>query len=264
MSGTTDAYTDEEMMVVAGAREIRDGELVFIGMRLPLLCYALAQARHAPRAIGLFESGLVRDSPPTGPIRTMGDLPNQEGALQSTSLLTVMGELSRGRVDLGFLGAGEIDRHGNLNSTWVTEKGRRIRLPGSGGACDIASLARRVVVILREEPRRIREVVSYLTSPGQGDGPGWRERVGLPPGGTVRVITQRAIYALPPPSLALTVESIHPGIPREDLAFASAGEGRVPETRRPDLEELAALRRFVVPPNPESDPPERSQDPRSL
>ncbi|EQD79251.1 coenzyme A transferase, partial [mine drainage metagenome] len=151
----------------------------------------------------------------------MCDLPNQLGALQATGLLTVMSELTRGRIDLGFLGAGEVDRYGNLNSTWVGPNGRRIRLPGSGGACDIASLARRVVVVLREEGHRFQERVTYLTSPGHGEGNGWRERVGLPPGGTVRVITQRGVYGFPSPDRSMVVESIHPGVSPEELAIVS-------------------------------------------
>jgi glutaconate CoA-transferase subunit B len=244
LSAGQGGFTPEEMMVVAGARQIRDGELVFIGMRLPILCYAVAKALHAPKAVGLFESGLLRDAPPGGPIMTMCDLPNQEGALAATGLLSVMAELQRGRVQLGFLGAGEVDRFGNLNSTWVEGGGRRVRLPGSGGACDIAALARRVVVILREEPHRFRERVFYLTSPGHGDGPGWRQRVGLPPGGPVRVITQRAVYGFPEGTRRITVESIHPGVDPGELAFPADRPERVPVTEAPTPEELEAVRHF--------------------
>jgi glutaconate CoA-transferase subunit B len=236
-------FTPGEMMVVAGAREIADGELVFIGMRLPLLCYAVAKQIHAPRAVGLFENGLLRDAPPAGGMMTMSDLTNQTLALGAWGLVEVMSLMQRGRVQLGFLGAGEVDAHGNLNSTWVESRGGRVRLPGSGGACDIASLAGRLVVILREEPHRFRERVTYLTSPGHGDGPGWRERAGLPGRGPVRLITDRAVYGFDAEG-RMRAESVHPGCGVGDLAFPVPRPEDLPATRPPTARELAAVRRY--------------------
>jgi glutaconate CoA-transferase subunit B len=162
--------TRREIMVVAAAREIRDAEVVFVGMRQPLLGFAVARAVHAPRAVGLFENGVIRDAAPAGPLVTMGDSPNISGALACTTLLDVMGYLQRGRVDVGFLGGAQVDRFGNLNTTWDEGGGRRIRLPGSGGAADIASLAGRTVLVMPHERRRFPERVDYLTSPGYGTG----------------------------------------------------------------------------------------------
>src|SRR5437763_11519436 len=113
-------YALSELMVCAAAREIRDGELVFVGMRLPLIAFVVAKKTHAPNAIGLFENGLVRATPAAELIYTMADPPNILGATQCGEMMDVMGLLQSGRVHLGFLGAAEVDRFGNLNSTQVT------------------------------------------------------------------------------------------------------------------------------------------------
>src|SRR6516162_5023619 len=133
--------TRRQVMVAAAAREISDDELVFVGMRLPLLGFALARALHAPGAIGLFENGVIRDSPPIAPIITMGDPPNIAAALSCTGLLDVMSHLQRGRVDVGFLGGAEVDRFGNLNTTWAEEGWRRaVGLVRGGPARVITSM----------------------------------------------------------------------------------------------------------------------------
>ena len=170
-------------------------------MRLPLIAFVVAKKTHAPGAIGLFENGVVRSTPAAELIYTMADPPNLLGATQCLDMLGVMSLLQSGRVDLGFLGAAEVDRFGNLNSTEVrlandqrpTANDRLVRLPGSGGACDIASLAKRFVVLMEHSKRRLPERVSYVTSPGNGEGAGWRGRVGLPRGGPAAVITTKAV-----------------------------------------------------------------------
>ena len=172
-----------ELMVATAAREIRDGEIVFVGMRLPLIAFVVAKKTHAPNAVGLFENGVIRTTPAPELIYTMADPPNISGATQCLDMLGVMSLLQSGRVDLGFLGAAEVDRFGNLNSTEVRGPKGITRLPGSGGACDIASLAHRFVVLLEHGKQRLPERVSYMTSPGNGDGSGWRKRMGLPRGG---------------------------------------------------------------------------------
>jgi glutaconate CoA-transferase subunit B len=137
-------YTPQELMVVCAAREIHDGEVVFVGMRLPLLAFALAKRTHAPNATGLFENGLMRDSPSAELLYTMGDSPNILGAQWATRMLNVMGLLAQGRANLGFIGGAEIDRFGNLNTSRIGDwQHPTIKLPGSGGGADIASLAGR-------------------------------------------------------------------------------------------------------------------------
>src|SRR5215813_14542369 len=164
------AYTLNELMVVAAAREIKDGETVFVGMRLPLISFVVAKKTHAPNATGLFENGVIRSTPSPELIYTMADPPNIKGATQCLDMLSVMGLLQSGRVHLGFLGAAEVDRFGNLNSTLVHGDHGIVRLPGSGGACDIASLAQRFVVLMEHSVRRLPDKVAYITSPGNGTG----------------------------------------------------------------------------------------------
>ena len=186
-------------MVIAAGREIRDGDLVFVGMRLPLLAFAFAKRTHAPGAVGLFENGIVRDQPAAETLMTMSDTPNIPGALWSTGTLEIMSLLQQGLVDMGFIGGAEIDKHGNLNTNYVGDwRAPRVRLPGSGGGADIASLARRFVVIMPQEKHRFKERVDFITSPGFGDGAGWRERVGLPVGGPAAVITTLGVYRFDP------------------------------------------------------------------
>ena len=260
------AYTLSELMVTAAAREIRDGEVVFVGMRLPLIAFVVAKKTHAPSAIGLFENGVVRATPAAELIYTMADPPNILGATQCLDMLNVMSLLQSGRVDLGFLGAAEVDRFGNLNSTQVTaERGRDaratagedagatkiVRLPGSGGACDIASLAKRFVVLLEHSKRRLPERVSYVTSPGNGEGAGWRERVGLPRGGPAAVITSKAILrfaASAGEAGEAYLASVHPGVSVEEVVSNTGWELRVgenvSETAPPSAAELAAIREY--------------------
>lgn len=237
-----------QIMVVAAAREIRDEEVVFVGMRLPLLGFAVAKATHAPRAVGLFENGVIRDTPPAGALITMGDPPNIAGAVMCTTLLEVMSHLQGGRVDVGFLGGAQVDRFGNLNTTWVEEGGRRVRLPGSGGAADIAALSRRTVVIMQHERRRFPERVAYLTSPGYGTGGPWRDEVGLVRGGPSRVITSLAVLGFDAGSGEMLLESVHPGVTVDDVRGQTGWNlrvaGPVGTTPEPSAEELAVLRRF--------------------
>src|SRR3990167_4950242 len=183
-------------MVAAAAREIHDGDIVFVGMRLPLLAYVVAKNTHAPNAVGVFENGVLRDTPARELLYTMSDGPNITGALCCLSVLECMALLQQGRVSLGFLGAAEVDRHGNLNSTEVlNHAGNHVRLPGSGGACDIAALARRYVVLLSHEKERLPERVHYITSPGYGP---WRASGRLKQGGPAAVITTKAVLRFGP------------------------------------------------------------------
>ncbi|MGH9532787.1 MAG: CoA-transferase subunit beta [Terriglobales bacterium] len=255
-AAATRIYTLSELMVCAAAREIRDREVVFVGMRLPLIAFVVAKKTHAPRAVGLFENGVVRATPAAELIYTMADPPNILGATQCLDMLSVMALLQSGRVDLGFLGAAEVDRFGNLNSTRVTGKDGIVRLPGSGGACDIASLAKRFVVLLEHDKRRLPERASYVTSPGYGDGKGWRERVGLPRGGPSAAITSKAVLRFGdvgrPPSAAHDGEaylaSVHPGVNVDDVVANTGWALRVAErvetTPEPTAAELTAIREY--------------------
>src|SRR5438874_3791567 len=174
-------HTDQELMVAVAAREIADGELVFVGMRLPVLAFAVARSTHAPSALGLYEVGLMRASPASAFLGTMGDPPNVAGALWATRMSNVMALMAQGLVDLGFIGGAEVDRFGNLNTSYVGDPHEpNVKLPGSGGGADIAILSRRWVTLMSHEKRRLVDRVSFITSPGHGDGtPHWRRRNGL-------------------------------------------------------------------------------------
>ena len=235
-----------ELMVATAAREIQDGEIVFVGMRLPLIAFVVAKKTHAPSAIGLFENGVIRSTPAPELIYTMADPPNILGA-QCLDMLGVMSLLQSGRVHLGFLGAAEVDRFGNLNSTEIKGSNGTTRLPGSGGASDIGSLAHRFVVLLEHTKHRLPERVSYVTSPGNGDGPGWRKRVGLPRGGPSAVITTKAVLRFGEDGQAY-LASVHPGIDFEDVLGNTGWRLRlgdeVAQTPEPTAEELKAIREY--------------------
>jgi glutaconate CoA-transferase subunit B len=225
-------YTRSELMIAATAREIRDGELVFVGMRLPLIAFVVAKRTHAPNALGVFEAGIVRDDVPGALLHTMSDPANVEGAAWCTSLANVMGLLARGEVGLGVIGAAEIDRHGNLNTTAIAEYERpRVRLPGSGGGCDIACLAPRTVIILAQERHRFVERVSYVTSPGVN---------------VSRVVTTTSVFRSDDGDLVL--ERVHPGHTVDEVRELCGWEHRVAadvgETAPPSDAELAAMRAY--------------------
>ena len=244
---TRAAYTLSELMVAAAAREIRDGEVVFVGMRLPMIAFVVAKKTHAPHAVGLFENGVIRSTPSQELLYTMADPPNLLGATQTADMLTVMSLLQSGRANLGFLGAAEVDRFGNLNTTQVQGPKGLTRLPGSGGACDIASLAQRFVVLLEHARHRLTERVSFITSPGNGDGHGWRQRVGLPRGGPAAVITTKAVLRFGDDGEAY-LDTIHPGVSREDVLANTGWRLRVAEevreTTPPSAAELKAIREY--------------------
>lgn len=249
------AYTLGELMVAAAARQISDHEVVFVGMRLPLIAFVVAKQTHAPNAVGLFENGVVRSTSARELIYTMADPPNILGATQCLDMMAVMSMLQSGKVNLGFLGAAEVDRYGNLNSTQVMGAKGMVRLPGSGGACDIASLAHRFVAMIDHEKHRLPERVGYITSPGFGDGsiagPDWRKRAGLPRGGPAAVITTKAVLQFDARGEAY-LATRHPGVTVDDIV-ASTGwplrvgennDGKVSETVPPSEQELRAIREY--------------------
>lgn len=242
-------YSPQELMVAGAAREIRDGEIVFTGMRLPLIAFALAKEAHAPNAIGLFECGLVRDTPAPELLYTMGDLPNITDALWATRMINIMGLLQQGWVDLGFIGGAEVDRFGNLNTSYIGDpKAPTTKLPGSGGAADIASLSKRLVVIMAHEKRRLVERVNYITSSGYGTGDGWRARVGLPRGGPSAVITTLCVLGFDAATGEAILCSYHPGQSVESVRAETGWDLRVApdvrETPPPTEKELAIIRRY--------------------
>ncbi len=242
-----EAYSARELMIIAAAREIADGEVVFVGMRLPLTAYAVARLTHAPNAVGLFECGLQRDRPADGLLHTMGDPPNQAGAAWATGTCQVMGLLQAGRADIGFIGGAEVDRYGNVNTSYIGDPARpEVKLPGSGGAADIAAMARRLLIIVQHEKRRLVSRVGYVTTPGFLDGGDGRRAAGLAHGGPAAVITDLAVLRPRPPENVLCLASWHQG---SDPAAVRANTGwdlevfaQAGETPAPTPDEMEALR----------------------
>ena len=249
-------YTPQELMVVCAARQIRDGERVFVGMRLPLIAFALAKRTHAPSCIGLFETGIVRDEPSAELLYTMGDAPNITGALWATGTVNLMGLMAAGEVQLGFIGGAEIDRYGNLNTSMIGDWQHQrptVRLPGSGGAADIASLSQRLAIIMQHDRHRLREKVDYITSPGYGypdeNGPAgtsWRQRVGLPRGGPSALITTLAVFSFDRETGEALLQSYHPGTTIEHVQEKTGWPLKLAsdckETVPPSAEELRVIR----------------------
>jgi glutaconate CoA-transferase subunit B len=231
-------YTPQELMVVAAAREIADGEVVFVGMRLPLLAFGLAKRTHAPSAIGLFENGLVRDQVPPPDLYTMSDAPNVRGAAWATGLVDVMQLLQHGDVNLGFIGGAEVDRFGNINTNRIGPRDApRVKLPGSGGGADIASLAQRLVTLMEHEPRRLRSRVDFVTSPGFGDGSAdWRARQGLVRGGPSAIITTLGVLRFDAATREAYLASYHPFTTALEVQAATGWPLRVAEDCRPTVE----------------------------
>lgn len=243
-------YTPSELMVAVASREIHDGDLVFVGMRLPILAYAVARNAHAPTARGLFEVGLLRDQPAAAFLGTMGDPPNVVGALWATRMSNAMALMAQGHVDLGFIGGAEVDRFGNLNTSYVGPPARpAVKLPGSGGGADIAILSRRWVTLMSHERRRLVDRVSFVTSPGHGDGsPGWRRRNGLAGGGPAAIITTLCVFRFPAEGGEAFLSTIHPGHSLDEVQAETGWDLElgpdVGTTQPPTSDELAQIRRF--------------------
>ncbi len=247
-SALNEPYTAQELMVAVASREIHAGDLVFVGMRLPILAYAVAVETHAPNARGLFEVGLMRDKPAEAFLGTMGDPPNVVGALWATRMSNAMALMAQGRVDLGFIGGAEVDRFGNLNTSYIGDPANpRVKLPGSGGGADIAILSRRWVTLMNHERRRLVDRVAFVTSPGHGDGSaGWRERHGILGGGPVAIITTLCVFRFPEGGGEAYLSTVHPGHSvdevREQTGWPVKVGAEVTETAPPTEAELHAVR----------------------
>ncbi len=237
-----------EVMVAQAAREIRDGERVFVGMRLPLIAFVVAKRTHAPGAVGLFELGVMRDAPAAELLYTMGDPANVAGAVWCARTIDLMGLLQRGDIHAGFIGGAEIDRRGNLNTSAIGDDRAHptTQLPGSGGGADIASLAHRLIVIMPHDKRRLRLRVDFITSPGYGDGPGWRTRVGLPRGGPSVLITTLGVFRFVAGEAMLDSYHAHSSLEeiRGQTGWPLLSATEVRETEPPSAEVLRIIREY--------------------
>src|SRR6266571_4365347 len=223
------AYNAMELMICCAARHLQDGCTVAVGTGVPCATAMLAQRTSAPRLCIVFEAGGIAPQLPTMPI-SVGDSRTFYRGLMATSMADVMETCQRGLIDYTFLGGAQIDAFGNLNSTMIGADYARpkSRLPGSGGANDLASFCWRILVVTKHDRRRFVEKLDYLTTPGYLTGPGAREVAGLPPGtGPYRVITDLAIMGYHEETKRMEVLSLHPGITLEQIqantGFAISG-----------------------------------------
>lgn len=243
-------YTDTELMVTIAARELGDGESVLVGVGVPNLACNLAKRTHAPNLRMFYESGTIDSNPRSLPL-SIGDPVLASGAAGLVPMYEGFSKyLQAGRIDVGFLGGAQIDKYGNINSTVIGEYDNpKVRLPGSGGACEIASNSHRTLVITPHQKRRFPEVVDFVTSPGYLDGDTSREELGLR-GGPEAVITDLAMMRFDDDG-EMYVESLHPGVSREDVQAATGWElsfsDDIGTTETPTTDEIRLLREDLDP-----------------
>ena len=239
-------FTAAEMMTVAAARRLKNGAVCFVGIGLPSTAANLARLTHAPNVVLIYESGPIGAKPDVLPL-SIGD-----GNLAATADTVVSTPeifrywLQGGRIDVGFLGAAQIDRFANLNTTVIGPYERpKVRLPGAGGASEIADLAGEVLIILRHDARAFVERLDFVTSVGFLEGGDARERAGLRGRGPTAVITDLCILEPDPTSKELLVTQIHPGVTREQIVEATGWPVRftadVVQTEPPSAEVLEVL-----------------------
>jgi glutaconate CoA-transferase, subunit B len=242
------AFTTNEHLAILSARELKNGQVVFAGIGIPLLAAALAQRSHCPNLTILFEGGTI------GALVEPGKLPpstnDQRGAKRSNMVVgssEVLLLLQRGYVDIGFMGGAQIDKYGNLNSSVINESNDKpaIRLPGSGGGNDIASLTN-LIVAMKHEKRRFVEHVDFVTSPGWLRGHSTRHESGLLAGGAFRVVTELAIFGFDDHSREMKVIALNPDVTpsrvQDNTGFELMFDDNLPVTPPPTLTELRLLR----------------------
>ena len=246
-------FTPREMMFIAAAREIKDGDTVLTGAYWPILPSMLAKKTHAPNAVFVFEGGIVSNWVPSRIPLIATDPTIMSSAVMCGETLDTLGMVVHGGwADVGFLSASSVDKYGNINSTCVGDYLKpTVRLPGSGGASDIASNAKRLIIILEQGQGRFQDKVDFITSPCYLEGGDSREKAGLRPSGPNVVVTTMGVYRFEEGSREMYLDSYHPGVSVEeiknnvdwDLKISS----QIKETNPPADMELKVLREEVDP-----------------
>ncbi len=246
-------YNLMELMVCVAARQLDDGRTAVIGTGMPLAAAMLAQKTTAPHLVVMFEAGSAAPDLVRLPV-SVADSYTQTRALLHGSMDEIMESSQRGLVDYTFLGCAQIDMYGNINTSMIGTDYQhpRVRLPGSGGANDLASLCWKTLVITPHDARRFVERLDFLTTPGYLSGPGAREAAGLPPGsGPYKVISTLALMGYDPLTKRMKVENLHPGVTKQDVIVNTGFEmlfaDPLPVTPEPTDEELRILREEVDP-----------------
>ena len=242
------AFTADEMMTVAAARALRDGAVCFVGIGIPSTAANLARRTHAPNLVLVYEAGAVGAKPPRLPL-SIGDGILAETADAVVSVPEIFNYWVH-RIDVGFLGAAQIDRYGNINTTVIGDYDQpKVRLPGAGGAPEIAASCGEVIVIVRQSARAFVERVDFVTSVGHGSGPGDREQLGLRGKGPTKVITDLGILE-PGESRELILTHVHQGVTADQARGATGWDLKVAEDLvtidPPTDEELAAYQELTA------------------
>jgi glutaconate CoA-transferase, subunit B len=264
------AFTADEMMTACAARALHDGMTCFVGIGLPSAAANLARATHAPNLVLIYESGTIGAKPGRLPL-SIGDGVLAETADAVVSVPEIFNYwLQPGRIGMGFLGAAQIDRFGNINTTVIgaTYAEPKVRLPGAGGAPEIAASCREVIVVARQSRRSFVDRVDFVTSVGFGAGPGDREQLGLAGAGPRKVITDLGVLEPDPVSCELTLTGLYPGVSVADVRASTGWELAVSASLDvldpPSAAELAALRQLqAVPPGPGPPGPAAAEPPPS-
>jgi glutaconate CoA-transferase, subunit B len=247
MSEQNGAATPEERMTIAAAREVKDRQVLLVGVGPPNAAANLARRLHAPDAVLIYESGAIEAKPQRLPL-SIGDDDLAETAAELVSVPEMFNYwVGAGRIDVGFLGAAQLDRHANINTTVIgSYEHPKVRLPGAGGAPEIAAASREVIILLRQSKRSFVEKLDFTTSIGFGSGPGERERLGFTGAGPTVVITDLGVFKPSPEDSELELVAIHPGVELEEVRAATGWDLRVREpletTDPPSERELATLR----------------------
>lgn len=245
------SYNTTELMACVASRVLKDKRSIFVGTGLPIIATMLAQKLHAPDLLVVFEAGGIGPKLPTIPI-SVGDSRTFYKGVMAASMDYTMAMAQLGLVDYGFLGAAQIDKYGNLNTTVIGDHDNpKVRLPGSGGANDLGSLCHKTITLMRHDKIRFVEKLDYLTTPGYLTGSGAREEAGLPTEtGPYRVISQLGVMGFHEDSKEMMLLQVHPGVTINDV-IANTGFkmliGDVKKTEPPTVEELRVLREEIDP-----------------
>jgi glutaconate CoA-transferase subunit B len=246
-------YTPREIMTIAAAREIQDGEIVFCGTGISMLAAMAAKHISAPNSVIFFETGAVDARLDEVPM-SVADSRVMFGTAVNGSLIdafSFMQNSRTGRKVVGILGAAQIDKFGNLNSTVIGDHAEPdVRFSGSGGACDAAAFVNRTIIFMQQEKRKFVPEVDYMTSPGWMSGPGSREAVGLPPGGPSAVVTNMAVLGFDENTREMYLRNHYPGVSPEQVSENMGFQvdlSRSAELRPPSDKELKILRELCDP-----------------